>query len=357
MPNQAREPSRTRHARWIPVWAFYPIAAGLAGSESFLAQVVPGPVEVKTMKTATSAGCRIAALVLSTLAVCAAPPVIQYQPAPQRVILYQTAALGVIAGGTPPLSYEWFKNGVSLPGATNDQIVFAHAQFADQAVYSVIVSNAEGTATSSNAALAIKLPQAGGLDGSFVHPSGMGQVFSTLVQSDGRILIGGAFSPNTSDLVHGGVTRLKTDGTVDHTFLNGYCGANGTVHAVAIQADGKILIGGGFTLVNGSAHTNLARLNRDGSLDDSFGPSFDGPRPAVYSVVVQDDGKILVGGAFQIINGLGRTNLARLNPDGSLDDGFQDPGIGPSPGSEVRAVCVGASSKWWVALPARTGRN
>ncbi len=175
------------------------------------------------------------------------------------------------------------------------------------------------------------------------------------MQPDGRILIGGTFSPNMSDLIHGGVARLKTDGTVDHTFLNGYAGANGTMHALAIQSDRKVIIGGSFTLVNGSAHTNLARLNADGSLDDSFGPSFNGAdavygqNAVVYSVVVQDDGKILVGGAFEIVNGLGRTNLARLNPDGSLDDGFQDPGIGPSPGSEVRAVCGETNSRILIA--------
>lgn len=283
------------------------------------------------------------------IAARAAPPVIDYQPRPQQVILYQAAALGVIASGTPPLFYQWSKNGALIPGATNDQLVFPQAQFADAAVYSVTVSNSQGAATSTNAALRIKLPQAGDLDGSFLHAAGVGNVYASAVQPDGRILIGGTFSPVTSDLVHGGVARLKTDGTVDHTFLNGYSGANGTVNALALQGDGKIIIAGSFNQVNGEAHTNIARLNPDGSLDESFESSFDGPNAVVCSVVLQTDGKILVGGAFEIVNGAGATNLTRLNSDGSLDKGFHDPGIGSSPGSAVRAVCVQSNSMILIA--------
>jgi len=81
-----------------------------------------------------------------------------------------------------------------------------------------------------------------------------------------------------------------------------------------VQTDGTILVGGAFTSVGGQSRTNLARLNADGSLDGGFNP---GPGGSIYSSVsslaVQADGKILLGGLFTTLSGHGRTNLARLN--------------------------------------------
>src|SRR5437870_488864 len=68
-----------------------------------------------------------------------AQPVITSQPQSQTVILYQPAAFRVIASGTSPLSYQWRKDGVPIAGATNDEIVLAHAQFSDTGRYSVVV--------------------------------------------------------------------------------------------------------------------------------------------------------------------------------------------------------------------------
>src|SRR5437867_11435807 len=81
----------------------------------------------------------------------AASPRVSFQPKDQAVTLYQQAAFGVIASGTLPLSYQWHKDGVPIAGATNDQIVLAHAQFADAGPYSVVVSNTESSVTSAEA--------------------------------------------------------------------------------------------------------------------------------------------------------------------------------------------------------------
>src|SRR5713101_2815978 len=94
-------------------------------------------------------------LVNMTLTVTAALPSIDYQPQSQAVILYQQAAFGVIARGTPPLSFQWRKDGVPIVGATKDQIVLAHPQFSDAGMYSVIVSNAAGRVTSAEAGLTV----------------------------------------------------------------------------------------------------------------------------------------------------------------------------------------------------------
>jgi uncharacterized delta-60 repeat protein len=97
-------------------------------------------------------------------------------------------------------------------------------------------------------------------------------------------------------------------------------GADGPVNAIAVQAnDAKILVGGDFSEVGGQPHNNIARLNPDGSLDAGFDPSFD---EEVFTLAVQNDGKILVGGDFSQVNGQAHAGIARLNPDGSLDTSF-----------------------------------
>ncbi len=141
------------------------------------------------------------------------------------------------------------------------------------------------------------------------------------VQPDGKILIAGAF------LFYNGVprnriARLNSDGTLDASFNPG-AGADNFVYAVALQADGKILIGGAFDNYNGVSRTHIARLNSDGSLDPTFFNSV--PSDHVRAIVVQPDGKILVGGDFGSYNGLNRNRVARLNSDGSLDSSFDPP--------------------------------
>jgi len=105
---------------------------------------------------------------------------------------------------------------------------------------------------------------------------------------------------------------------------------DGIVYATAIQANGQIIIAGNFTLVKpngtpGTFHNNVARLNADGSLDDTFDPNANGP---VTALAVQTDGKIILGGNFTALqpNGVAspttRNHLARVNADGSLDTKF-----------------------------------
>jgi len=80
---------------------------------------------------------------------------------------------------------------------------------------------------------------------------------------------------------------------------------------------------------NGTNRSGIVRLNQTGSLDTNFihGPGTDAVGSYVGSIAVQTDEKILIGGRFKSFDGIGRTNLARLNPDGTLDTGFTAPGI------------------------------
>src|SRR2546422_6891311 len=102
-------------------------------------------------------------LLVNPLTVSAAVPSIDFQPKDQTVILYQPAAFGVIASGTAPLSYQWRKDGVPIAGATDDQIVLAHPQFSAAGLYSVVVSNAEGSLTNADVTLTVNTQKGGDL--------------------------------------------------------------------------------------------------------------------------------------------------------------------------------------------------
>ena len=149
-------------------------------------------------------------------------------------------------------------------------------------------------------------------------------VRAVALQDDDKILIAGDFSqvnnfPN--GVARNGIARLNEDGSVDTTFMNGLSGAQSArrVYVVAVQDDGKVLIGGDFQDVNGEARSGIARLNTDGTLDSSFMATVSG---RVTSVVVQADQKVLIGGDFQDVNGEAHNGIARLNADGTLDTSF-----------------------------------
>src|SRR5580765_1241442 len=122
----------------------------------------------------------------------------------------------------------------------------------------------------------------------------------------------------------------NTPGRLDTTFIKG-AGADGFVRVVAVQPDGKVLVGGNFNTVRGTNNGMLTRLNQDGTSDSGFTSPFPPPNlgPRIYTVGVQTDGRILAGGMFTAIGGTLRTNIARLQANGSFDASF-DSGAGPS---------------------------
>src|SRR5262245_8619702 len=97
-------------------------------------------------------------------------------------------------------------------------------------------------------------------------------------------------------------------GSLDATFNPG-TGANDIVYSVIQQPNGKIIIGGEFSAYNGTSRIRLARLNADGSLDASFNPG-SGANNYVLSMALQSDGKIVIGGFFTTYNGTARNHIA-----------------------------------------------
>ncbi|MCC2544888.1 IPT/TIG domain-containing protein [Hymenobacter sp. BT175] len=171
-----------------------------------------------------------------------------------------------------------------------------------------------------------------------------GQVHSVVVQPDGKVLVGGDFTTYNGATGQNRLIRLHADGSRDAGFTLG-TGFNAAVTAVAVQADGKVLVGGDFTAYNGTTGQNrLIRLHADGTLDASFatGAGFDSD---VNSVVVQPDGRILVGGGFSQYNGVSTARLLRLNPDGSRDATFTS-----TTTSTVNSVAVQADGKVLMGL-------
>ena len=167
-----------------------------------------------------------------------------------------------------------------------------------------------------------------------------GEVLATAVQPDGKIILAGNFT-EVSGVARAGIARLNALGTVDMGFNPN---PNDNVSCVAVQSDGKVLLGGSFNALqpNGAptptTRNHIARVNADGSLDTGFDPN---ANFAVQCLVVQPDGKVLLGGNFGTLrpNGAGaattRIGCARVNADGTLDTGFD-----PNPNNIVRCLAL-----------------
>ncbi|MFH7003304.1 T9SS type A sorting domain-containing protein [Flavobacterium bizetiae] len=144
-------------------------------------------------------------------------------------------------------------------------------------------------------------------------------VNSIVQQNDGKILVGGDFT-KYKEVSQNNIIRLNSDKSKDNSFsINS--GFNGSVNTIALQKDGKIIVGGKFTKYQEAAQSYLIRLNSDGTKDSAFsiGTGFD---KSVNFVAIQPDGKILVGGDFRKYQGISQNYLIRLNTDGSKDATF-----------------------------------
>ena len=148
-----------------------------------------------------------------------------------------------------------------------------------------------------------------------------GSVYALAVQSDGKILVAGEFTDGIGTSV-GNLARLNTDGTIDESF---HPEPNQAVQTVAVQSDGKIIIGGTFTKIGETTISNLARLQPNGTVDTAWKPT---PNGTVLDILPLSDGNILVGGLFtnfkpnDATTTVSRPYAARIKPDGTVDTDF-----------------------------------
>jgi uncharacterized delta-60 repeat protein len=156
-----------------------------------------------------------------------------------------------------------------------------------------------------------KLNAAGGLDAQF--SSGLLPSFALeaggdaiALQPDGKLLVGGNFNTATGAAF---LVRLNADGTVDGSF-SGDHGRMLYPKAIIVLGDGRILVSG---TASSSGDGFVRRLNPDGSIDGTFNaPLFGG---CVEAIAVAQDGTVIVGGSFP-------GALARLRADGTKDDSW-----------------------------------
>ena len=221
--------------------------------------------------------------------------------------------------------------------------------------------------------------------------SGGDKVEAVKLQSDGKIVVAGSFT-TLGFATLGRIARLNTDGSADLSFNSGNAGANGVINDISIRTDGKIVIAGGFSTINGTIMQRVARLNADGTLDAGFtisgtinDPTINdielladnrtiGGRPTtalvdpmvrfgpdgvvdpsfvvkaskggfVRKVLRQPDGKILIGGNFLYADGVQRRSMARLNEDGTLDPSFVPYFNTGSPLQTINAIALQPDGK------------
>ena len=150
--------------------------------------------------------------------------------------------------------------------------------------------------------------------------AGSGIIYSIAEQSDGKIIIVGSFTKYNNVTVNR-IARILPNGSLDRTFATG-TGSSTNITNVRILSNGKILITGNFISFNGTLSNRIIRLNSDGSVDNSFNIG-SGFNDDVNAIAVQRDGKILLGGNFTLYNGNTANRIIRIYEDGSLDQSFQ----------------------------------
>jgi hypothetical protein len=170
----------------------------------------------------------------------------------------------------------------------------------------------------------------GSLDGTWSIGTGFnGSVRALAVDASGNVIVGGAFTNYNGNARNRLVRLIGTTGAFDSTLVIG-TGLPATVNALAVQPDGKILIGGDFTSYNGQARNRIARISSTGTIDTTggggqfdIGTGFNSSVNAIAMGVGTDAGKIYVGGAFTTYKGvINKKYIIRLTSTGAEDGTF-----------------------------------
>jgi uncharacterized delta-60 repeat protein len=330
-----------------------------------------------------------------------APPTIASVPARVVAAAGTNVTLTVVSGGDGPFQYQWRRNlqtGSSqfadVIGATNASLSLVNLRVEDSGLFQVAVINPGGAVFSAYIPLLVEpnpvVP--GTLDRSFAaqnflrgisaalpdgsvygaQPTGVTRHFedgtsdltfvmpadlvrpdnfvdngitALLRQPDGKLLVTGRLSidggpcnvaGNTCFEPKRGLVRLLPDGSYDPDFVqtNSFSGeAQLKPGALLLQSDGKIVVGGTFQNFSGRTVGGLVRFGANGTFDDSFAANLEtdltNPTRSLFGTVVSllplTDGRMYVGGGFTKVQGVARSGVARLKADGSLDTGFVPP--------------------------------
>lgn len=183
-----------------------------------------------------------------------------------------------------------------------------------------------------------------------------GSIYAVAALSDGSTVIGGRFT-EVNGQPRSNLAHVNADGSLDAKSILGAPtdGVSGAVYALAVDTNGNLLVGGYFTAAQGEPVQNFARYLANGKID----PTFNGgqtPNGPVYAIAVQPDGKIVIGGEFTTVGNVPRRNLARFNADSTLDGALAAAGSG-----SVRSLVTMANGGVLVGgtfeIPGQTARN
>ena len=250
------------------------------------------------------------------------------------------------AGGEPHANLARFNaNGTvdsqftaGTDGAVNSVVVQPDGQILLGGSFALVNNQASGRIARLNAD--------GSLESTETFHAGTGadgEVKKVVLQADGKILLAGLFG-NVNGEGRASLARLLPNGTLESTAtFDPGAGADGPIREVAEQLDGRIVIVGDFTHVDGASCLGLASLNADGSVQDASAfhtfTSIDG---AISALTVQRDGHILIGGDFTGLDGQLRGHIARLFSDGTIEDSTTfNPGTGAD--GSVRSIALQAN--------------
>jgi uncharacterized delta-60 repeat protein len=180
------------------------------------------------------------------------------------------------------------------------------------------------------------------------------------VQADGKIVVAGLAFFSSSDMSFA-LARYNSDGSLDTTFdvdgkvTTDFAPGSEGAEAVAIQADGKIVVAGSASFSGGVSDFALARYNSDGSLDTAFGSDgkvvtdFSSGDDDARAATIQSEGKIVAAGTTRLsFTGVPQFALARYEPNGSLDPTFDGDGrveTAVTSHSEANAVAMQRDGK------------
>lgn len=139
------------------------------------------------------------------------------------------------------------------------------------------------------------------------------------IQSDGKVVIGGSSGLNDGTGSYSVVKRFNVNGTLDETFTSlKFRGGNGHIRDIKQQSNGKLIVVGHFDEVDGNTWNHMVRLNTNGTIDGTFnmGSGFDGN---VFVLKILSDDSILAGGQFVNCDGTSCSRLAKLDLNGALN--------------------------------------
>lgn len=149
------------------------------------------------------------------------------------------------------------------------------------------------------------------------------------VDASGKLYIGGAFTSYNGVSINR-IARLNPNGTIDTTFSGVTTGFNADVRTIKFDSSGKLYVGGDFTTYNGVTNNRIIKLNTDGTKDTSFNNTTGFTNGVVYDIQLDSTGALWVGGSFTLYKGTSTPYLIKLTTGGTIDTSYSYSGNSPN---------------------------